>query len=463
MSYKPESEIEEKYLLILNETFFPFFSKDDLEKIELCTNKKSKDNPCFIYIDKTVFIKLPFVSVFQNKQSENKILKLMINDLKYVELGLIKNIVDKMQAYLKAIFSNNVDILLNLAKDIINHAIDDGICQWLSGGQPIESNYKKVLTALKKDSTITYEGKSITKIIGYKNQKFNDGQTNLKETVLNFINNKYSLPIANCNDTAILADRKSDKILEYIYANERDLSEEFIVPLQYSKICQTLQNENTLNIFILTNSGDILVVKDKLLVLKYSSNTWHYIKYNGFKTVLYKNLGICDENERIIFNSLIDVSFARTGGCLCILNDNIKDSELCEFINPVDLFENIYNNLNNNPEIKEVTKIKRQSIISAILPLDKAILPQNNNVDRNVNFFELNRKLRQELLSLDGATIIRKDGTLVATGAIISLKTQGDGGGRTAATKQLSDYGIAFKISEDGEITCYHDGDVVEM
>ena len=148
---------------------------------------------------------------------------------------------------------------------------------------------------------------------------------------------------------------------------------------------------------------------------------------------------------------------------LCILNDNIKDSELCEFINPVDLFENIYNNLNNNPEIKEVTKIKRQSIISAILPLDKAILPQNNNVDRNVNFFELNRKLRQELLSLDGATIIRKDGTLVATGAIISLKTQGDGGGRTAATKQLSDYGIAFKISEDGEITCYHDGDVVEM
>ena len=65
-------------------------------------------------------------------------------------------------------------------------------------------------------------------------------------------------------------------------------------------------------------------------------------------------------------------------------------------------------------------------------------------------FHELNRKLRQELVGMDGATIVDYDGTIVAIGAIIKIEAGSTGGGRLAATKTLSRYGVSIKISTDG-------------
>ena len=67
-------------------------------------------------------------------------------------------------------------------------------------------------------------------------------------------------------------------------------------------------------------------------------------------------------------------------------------------------------------------------------------------------FYELSRKLRQELISVDGATIINNDGDVVAVGAIIMIETGGFSGGRLAASKTLSKYGVSLKISADGQI-----------
>ena len=67
-------------------------------------------------------------------------------------------------------------------------------------------------------------------------------------------------------------------------------------------------------------------------------------------------------------------------------------------------------------------------------------------------FYELDRKLRQELLSIDGATVINNEGEILAVGAIILIETGGFSGGRLAASKTLSKYGVALKISADGQI-----------
>jgi hypothetical protein len=70
---------------------------------------------------------------------------------------------------------------------------------------------------------------------------------------------------------------------------------------------------------------------------------------------------------------------------------------------------------------------------------------------------ELNRSLRAELASMDGAFIFSTTGNILAVGAIINQvdKGQNNGGGRSAATKMLAKYGIAMKISNDTYIECY--------
>ena len=67
-------------------------------------------------------------------------------------------------------------------------------------------------------------------------------------------------------------------------------------------------------------------------------------------------------------------------------------------------------------------------------------------------FQEIDRKFRQELISMDGATIIGYDGKIIAVGAIIKIEAGSTGGGRLAAAKTLSNYGISIKISNDGSM-----------
>jgi hypothetical protein len=67
-------------------------------------------------------------------------------------------------------------------------------------------------------------------------------------------------------------------------------------------------------------------------------------------------------------------------------------------------------------------------------------------------FQDLDRKLRQELIAIDGATVIDYDGTILAVGAIIKIEAGSSGGGRLAAAKTLSNYGISIKISNDGSM-----------
>ena len=75
---------------------------------------------------------------------------------------------------------------------------------------------------------------------------------------------------------------------------------------------------------------------------------------------------------------------------------------------------------------------------------------------RQKSFFELDRALRRELLELDGAMVLSSSGDIHVIGTIIKLEGSGsDGGGRTAAAKQLSEYGLAIKVSQDGYVQIF--------
>jgi hypothetical protein len=67
-------------------------------------------------------------------------------------------------------------------------------------------------------------------------------------------------------------------------------------------------------------------------------------------------------------------------------------------------------------------------------------------------FQDLDRRLRQELLAIDGATIIDYMGNVLAVGAILQIEGGSSGGGRLAAAIELSKCGVGIKVSQDGGI-----------
>jgi len=62
------------------------------------------------------------------------------------------------------------------------------------------------------------------------------------------------------------------------------------------------------------------------------------------------------------------------------------------------------------------------------------------------------------MAAIDGATVIDNTGTVLAVGAIIKIPGGSSGGGRLAAAKELSKLGMGLKVSQDGAIRGFHDG-----
>jgi DNA integrity scanning protein DisA with diadenylate cyclase activity len=74
----------------------------------------------------------------------------------------------------------------------------------------------------------------------------------------------------------------------------------------------------------------------------------------------------------------------------------------------------------------------------------------------------LPRAILVELASLDGAIIMNNSGRIRAYDAVLQPKKKGrlrgTEGSRTKAAIGASNYGLAVKISSDGDITVYHEG-----
>jgi hypothetical protein len=75
---------------------------------------------------------------------------------------------------------------------------------------------------------------------------------------------------------------------------------------------------------------------------------------------------------------------------------------------------------------------------------------------------DLDTQTLARLAELDGATVLDRDGRLLTYGAIIASSDSQHEGARTAAAKSLSNRAlVVLKVSEDGDITVFSDGDVV--
>ena len=212
---------------------------------------------------------------------------------------------------------------------------------------------------------------------------------------------------------------------------------------EFAEMCNTNQyDENWVGI-IAQSRGDILIFKKKELCFANRNAKWLPVNsYRICQIIAEQVYEIPDEEEKERFSkevyvSLLDVSFSRAGGCLAIIDKDCVETVKHDYI--------FQDDLDQDKAAKDDRVQEKKSIIKKLVSTET----------KGMLFQYIDRKLRLDLLSLDGATVIDTTGRILSAGAIVRIKGGSDGGGRSAATKQLAQYGMAMKISMDGKIECY--------
>lgn len=190
----------------------------------------------------------------------------------------------------------------------------------------------------------------------------------------------------------------------------------------------------------LTRQGDLLIVEEGQLTFTYRFGRWQ--SWNHAHIVdLVKNAARVQKMPpklisgvvRAIYRAALDVSFRRTGGLFVLLRSRQRLRDVA-------------------PRGEAIGDPARRALDAAF---DKAI--------GRISVQSLARCVLAELAGLDGAVVLSNSGEILAYGAILDPKRKGrvagTEGSRTKAAIGASYSGLALKISSDGEITIFADGD----
>jgi len=178
-------------------------------------------------------------------------------------------------------------------------------------------------------------------------------------------------------------------------------------------------------VLVLTEKDEILVFKDSQMLFAKRSGRWHFLTHRPFVTRMPvpNSLAV----RRAVYESCLDASFMHHGACLGVVTAGCgRDWE--EVV------------------MREDRLCNSDSLKARTLGLLLA----------GRTFPELDRRLRMELLSVDGATVIDHQGRVLAVGAILRIPGGSTGGGRLAAARVLATLGLGIKVSQDGSIICLH-------
>jgi hypothetical protein len=179
---------------------------------------------------------------------------------------------------------------------------------------------------------------------------------------------------------------------------------------------------------VLNQHGEVLVFQNQSLRFARRSSNWlHYVHETNIRRMSPpKNRSL----REAIYESCLDVSFARSGGCIGVVNQAELD-RVSEIVSPDDLLASL-----GTYKARVISKVVGGEL-----------------------FQSLDRRARSELLSLDGAMMLDRDGRILCAGTIVNVPGGSvGGGGRTAAAVRLSTLGLGLKVSQDGTITGFRNG-----
>ena len=368
------------------------------------------------------------------------------------ELNLLKNIIKEIADVSE--MENLSDFYrMTLYKQAIEKAVCDSVA--LSASPTMLG----LVNALSSWSDRTYEGK-----------KINFGIIlNLTEQVDESLPLHYSNMLAN-DFFALLSDGKNsfvefnrDGFLMGYVSLSKVRNYASTAPHEFNYVAKYC-GEKKVGI-ALTENGDLLIFKNRTLMFAKRRGQWCIYSHEEVVQLLsFRTAHSLKEVRRAIYLSAIDCSFRYTGGIIVYLKRDMAQAALTH-VDARDILDENYYNLKRQLELEEADKLYNLSSAEntkKFYSLDyEEFLKKNNcykaeclkQIIEGKKFHDLNRKLREEIIAMDGATIIDFDGTIIAAGAILKIEAGSlGGGGRLAAAMDLAKYGVSLKISQDGVI-----------
>ncbi len=397
------------------------------------------------------YLKQNALLIKPNKSAEYRFIMKRSRNFKHFEVDLLKIIIRE--------FSNIEELELedsNYELILQNKAIEKAICESLS---PLTAETMLgLITEMQTWANRTYEGRRTTfgLIINQSDPKENEQSLHYSR-------------ILNRDFVALLSDGKNS-YLEF----DREGCLMGYISLGRVRTCLTTTpnefeyiarycNEKRIGIS-LNEHGDLLVFRNRSLLFAKRRGHWNVYSHEEVIQLLsLKNSHTMKEVRRSIYLSALDCSFNYTGGILICLNKDMAEKAL-PYINAKDMLDQKYYEIKKQIELDESTKLYNiahqfETKKNYDLSYEKFLLLNHcvkttmlRQIIQGRKFQDIGRKLREEMVAMDGACIIDYDGTIIAVGAILKIDAGSNAGGRLAAASNLAKYGVSIKISQDGQM-----------
>ena len=302
------------------------------------------------------------------------------------ELSLLRKIITN---WLNAFRKNYPEELLNI---IALHALQDAISHHISQKSPDIA--LKVITLFDSWASETYEGQRISFSIGIDETSKTPPQ-GISRNFFTICNEDYVKVLTSGCDTVIVLDPQGNVIShESLPFPNVDETHDMRAPLSFLPIANWAYYRKYA--ICLTRIGEILIFKNKGLLFAKRRGKWKFFTHDAY----IKSMHLRSENTRsgfavrtALYVTMLDTSFQRKGACVGFIAKRHTSND-------------------------DFSIIQNDDFLTSSSP-------KSNFISSLINFkpfHKISRKLRQELLSIDGATIILDDGKIISAGAILRIR-----------------------------------------
>ncbi len=385
------------------------------------------------------------VKVKFSKEDNYRIIIKRAQPFKNFEMHLIKSIIEEMHKI------NDLNITEDYKKGLRNLIIEKAICKSLTNSS--SKTLSALLTEMSYWSQRTYEGNQTALGFIVTNKKLGS-KTNQNLHISKFLQKDFSALISD-GQTSFLEVSADGYVSNYINPS-KNADNSLFAPYKHLQLAM-LCTGSKIGI-CLSEQGDVLVFKNKSLLFAKKGGVWVCFSHEEIVGKLSEHAGEFEEVRKAIYISALDTSFNRCGGCIVHVNSGDSTNVLRHIDEADVLFKESYDFIQQE-KINQSFFAGLEEKTNEIPEFDQFLLEEKclktSVIKKLINgrkFQELDRKFRQELIAIDGAVVIDYDGKILAVGAIIKIEAGSTGGGRLAAAKTLSNYGISIKISNDGSM-----------
>ena len=311
----------------------------------------------------------------------------------------------------------------------------------------------RILNLLSFWSSETYEGDKISFSVAIDEDDHRPAPVNFFDVC----REDYAKVLTSGCDTLLVCNAEGG-ITDYCEAAMPDEAKaaQVYAPLPFMPVAYwTSQHRCT---FCLSRNGDILIFKNRQLFFAKRRGKWLHFSHQAYLAELgYQAQGNSRSTIEALYLSLLDVSFKRKGACIGFFRKNAVTPWMINERRNQRVGQNL-----SQDELVALSQARLHSHLEEIVSKADMLAHEGSSKTAllrtalpSTTFSRIPRKLRAELLSIDGATLVFDDGSIFAVGAILKVPGGSSSGGRKAAAMTLAEHGIGIKVSNDGHITAW--------